>query len=208
MAATGVACLRVRIDQAGVAVKLPRLLAVPRHSGVGLFVDLRQSTPHTRGIEVRAINWRAGCCRQDSFGFLNLTTKSNSRCRASRTSGRHSSRHAHRSYLSPSANPAQPLSWPSAWQPSLRRSPGKRAAEILVWMKAWSQASTRDFVRHVLASWVLAQHVYLERRPRIGGRPRARKNNTAGCVSLWKLAGGSSLQHLPRLAPGAHARQA
>ena len=26
--------------------------------------------------------------------------------------------------------------------------------------KAWSQASTRDFVRHVLKSWVLAQHVY------------------------------------------------
>jgi hypothetical protein len=26
--------------------------------------------------------------------------------------------------------------------------------------KAWSQASTRDFVRHVLESWVLAQHVY------------------------------------------------
>jgi hypothetical protein len=26
--------------------------------------------------------------------------------------------------------------------------------------KAWSQASTRDFVGHVLESWVLAQHVY------------------------------------------------
>jgi len=26
--------------------------------------------------------------------------------------------------------------------------------------KAWSQASARDFVRHVLESWVLAQHVY------------------------------------------------
>lgn len=26
--------------------------------------------------------------------------------------------------------------------------------------KAWSHASTRDFVRHVLESWVLAQHVY------------------------------------------------
>ena len=26
--------------------------------------------------------------------------------------------------------------------------------------KAWSQASTRDFVRHVLELWVLAQHVY------------------------------------------------
>jgi hypothetical protein len=26
--------------------------------------------------------------------------------------------------------------------------------------KAWGQASTRDFVRHILESWVLAQHVY------------------------------------------------
>ena len=41
----------------------------------------------------------------------------------------------------------------------------------------------------------------LERRPRVGGCPGARKDHSPGCASLWRMADGTSLQHLPACRP-------
>ena len=66
--------------------------------------------------------------------------------------------------------------------------------------KASSQASTRDFVRHVwscgfLRSMSIGASAADWRTPGREERP------FSGCASLWKLADGSSLQHLPASRP-------
>jgi hypothetical protein len=60
--------------------------------------------------------------------------------------------------------------------------------------KAWGQASTRDFVRHILESWVLAQHVYWS-----VGRGLADARARGKTILRLRVAlddGGWNLQHL------------
>ena len=66
--------------------------------------------------------------------------------------------------------------------------------------KAWSQASTRDFVRHVLELWFSRSIVI--GASAAGWRMRGREERPfSGCASLWRMADGTSLQHLPACRP-------
>jgi hypothetical protein len=70
--------------------------------------------------------------------------------------------------------------------------------------KAWGQASTRDFVCHVLESWVLAQHVYWSVGRGLADARARGKTILRLRVALedggWNLTSASA-----RLAPGANA---